>query len=797
MSAKARKLILVLLLVTGLALAPAASASYHGDDGGGDEGTTDDGQPDYTAKWKGIKTSLSNGNVGQAHSTYNTTFAPHANASTTARDAIESGFSTLHGAEPGSLDYVAAKQQVDKAHYALAFANVEDEVSAGDADAARAWFGLLEAKFGTALAGSSTAFANASTQVELDAALATLTTEYRDVSLMKVHKEVTETPELLEAGEQATAVKEAAEGRWYYLGIQAHVAEVLGTEAETELRSELNELIEFAKQGDLATTQEEAREALEFVENYALATLPREKADAFSTIKSHISAGNVSAAQAHYEDEFGHEAEEYAARAHERVLGGFENLTAAQDADDEAEVAVQAQIVKKGILDVATKVAFTEFEEAAAEAEAGALQEGLEYYAVVAQKFGWDQGDAPEGVRAVGKFAATNAVGDADLDVAERATAEKYLDKVREEIEEVFIHWDDDAAKAREKAIEGVAYFHPASVYATQVLGEAPVEELQQELEKLYDATTAQDRAAADEAAAEAVKLLDQIESGGAEVTELDSLVNNLVGKVEFVLEEYEGYFEAKEAGDETEANTEMGEAQAFTKGAREKTLANEAILREADSEAVDEILANLDEVATVLNGSSHDDATLAQVETLVTETVSLLERIRTANVEGTVTVVLGAPTAGAEAGTFQVTVSLEGVPSDGGAFQAAVSFDPNVVKVTNVDVLADVGAGTVEDGKVRFNAAFTEAQGGTVEVSVLTLELVDETAETVNLEVTVEDLTDSQGEALGVKSIEGTTVDVASVGAGANGAPGFGTVLVLSVLGLAGAVGAALRRRG
>lgn len=757
-----------LLLSIALLAAPVLAGS-HGDQ-------ADDRAP--TQAWQDLKAGLSQGDVDQAREAYQASLAPHAEAFPGAAQAIEEALATAGNTTPDDLAYIAASQKADKATYAMAAANLAQAAEAGDTEQAQAWFELLATKFDGAdqLPETKAAVANL-TEVGLDGALAIFQAEYRDLITSKVYKETQETPELLEAGEQATAVKEAAEARWYHLSNQANVTQVLGQETSDHLVGELDELIEAALANDTEAASQEATEILTSLARFALATAPAEKAQAFSAYKAVIADGDLATANATYQAAFGEAAREYAPEAHDRTLAAFGDLEAALDQDDEAEAGVQAQILKKSVLEISHTVAFHELTEAE-------IHEAMEHVAVLTAKFGWaDQ--APERVLALGHIAAKDEVTDQQLDDAKRGVAEVFLSKVREETEEVFIHWEDPA-KTREKAVEGVLYYRPADGYVTDVLGASPAAELLEELEELYDATTARDRSAADQAAAEVTKLLDQVAADGGEVTELDALISNLRGKISFVGEEYRGYVEAQEAGDQQEADTELGEAKAFTQASLKKIQDNRATLDEADPQATDELVTTLEEVAELIEA----DAGLADVQAKVDDALALLDQIEQGTVPGTVTVNLGPPQ-GATAGTLEVPISLEGLPEGGVAFQARLSYDPGVLEATDVRSDLDVQADSIdtEAGTVTFNGASTGAPTGPI--AVITFEVLDADAGTTQVDLEVTELTDHQGKALGVKAVEGQDINLTTAstepGTGTAPAPGPGLAAVLAIVAMAG----------
>lgn len=734
---------------------------------------------DYAQKWSAIADHLDHGNVTKAQQIYNGTFQAPASAAPHAKTAVEEGFAAARGAGSSSTDYAVASQQIEKSLLAVAAANIDVAVADSDADEARAWFDVLDEKFGEELSASKAAFDNATDQ-DVAEAHATFLDEYRDLITAEVYHETAEVTGLIEGGEIGTAAKEAAEGRYYYASIQVHVRTVLGNQTGDTLTHELDELIDYAKAGNADEARKEAGEILDMLAHYALATAEDEKTEAYLEVKDHLEHEDLDAAETAYDEAFGEEADEYAASADARIRQAFTDAQAALDAGDEVEYEVQTQLIAKGILDVGTRVAFAELREEE-------IDEGLEYLGPVVEKFGW--ADEPnDGALAAGHAAADNAIDDDRFAQIKAGVSAKFLSKVRAETDEVFINWNQTAT-AREKAIEGVAYYQPARPYVVDILGEDPDRHLAQELRELYNATTAGDRAEAEDAADEVRTLLDQVESGGQEVTELDSLVNDLRGKIEFVLEEYRGYEEAKAAGDEDEASVEMGEAKAFTKGAKQKLKANRQILDEVDPEAVDQVIANLDEIWGILNNTGSID----RVDTLVTESVDLLVGLKAGPVEETVTLRFGTPEAG-DGGTAVVPVTLEGVPEDGFAFQAEITYDASVVTVEEVEVLTQVGSSTTGDGTVTFNAAATEAPGGTAAIAELTLTVDDPTARNVSLDVTVQELTDAQGEPLGLKAVEGADIDLASL-AGNGAIPGFAGVAALVAATLAAVALAAVRR--
>lgn len=742
---------LALLTVPLAALAPASAQS---------SGPAED--------FDSVTASLADGDAEAASSTYQETFAGPADHAPTAKQNVEDALATASQLDPDATEYALAAKTVEKGLLAVSYHATVQAALAGDGDTARAHLDVLTTAFdeGT-FADAEAAFEGAQGEALADAA-ATLNTSYREHVALETLHEAEEVPELIEAGETDQAAAEAAEAGGYALGLNQAVEASLGTDRAEDLRAHLGNLTQAALAEDADAAATAAEQVSAIVAEHGLATLPDEKFEAFHAYKDQLGEDRFEDAQATLDEAFGEEGREYAPEAFDSAL---EALAAAENATTEERAAdrtVQGQIAKKSVLEVAWTVGFHELRE-------GEIHEGLEYVAVNADKFGWTE-DRPERAHPLGLTAATGEAGAERVDAIRDALGDKHADKVREETEEVFINWDD-VETAREKAIEGVLYAAPAEAYFEAELGVDATSELLEEVDALYQATTDRDRDTADEAADEILTLLDQLAAGEG-ASDLEKVLVDLEGKIDFVAEEYRGYHEAKEAGDEGEAETEMGEARAFTNRSLSVVEENADMLQEADAEAYDTLVAHLEETEAILD----DTGSLEALEAEVDAALEALDAFRATQASGpAVDVEIG--TAEPADGAFVIPVRLVGVPEAGFSFQAQVGYDANAVTVEDVEVPADVGASTVEEDTVRFNAAGTGLDASTVTVARLTVQPVDASTE-ASFDVSVETLTDEAGEPMRQGNVTGTTVTMSDTGSGQAPAPAPGALVLVTVLG-------------
>jgi predicted SnoaL-like aldol condensation-catalyzing enzyme len=716
--------------------------------------------------WTAVTSALDEGDVDAARATYEDRFQPHADLVPEAREAVEAALDDARDAEPGTPAYRLAAQVVEKGLLAVSYHAALDAADEGDADASQAWFDVLATKFdgdGT-LAESKAAFQGVDGE-SLDDAAATLEAEYPALMASKVYGETEETPELLEAGQPGTAAKEAGEAVGYALGLQADLEAELGAEAADTLQDELGGLADAALAEDAETASAEATEILDLLATYGLATLPDEKVEAFHEMKDALDEGAYGDAEAAYEDGVGEHAGEYAPGAHERIKTALADARTAAEEDRDADVEVQHQLAAKGVLDVAWTVGFHELTE-------DEVHEALEHLAVVADKFGLAE-DPTDDQLLLGHLAVAGDLTDRQRQRLAAGLAAPFVDKVYEEVDETFFNWDDEAT-AREKAIEGVAYYLPIQDRVAEVLSEDDADHLEGELRALYNATTARDKPAAEAAADEARELLDAYDNAGEDVSELDAALGSLERTLSIITVEIDEYVEYKEEGNDAKAQEEIEESKAFIANAKSTVEDHRDQLEARDAEALSTLEDNMDEIETRLE----EERDLDGIPDLVDESVALLEAFEQEDPpEGPpVDLQVGTPEAAGDG--FRVPVRLVGVPADGFSVQATVTYDPSQIEVREVQIPQQVGAGTVGEGEVRFNAASTDPGGETAVAAYLHAAPVDG-ADTASLDVTVETLTDAAGEDRPVGDVTGTEVELASDG-GTAATPGFGLLAAL-----------------
>lgn len=780
-SAEARPSATLALFAAALVLLPAPTAmAQYGTDSG-----QDDGSLSYVEDWRSLKSHLADGNVSDARATYQAVFAGPAENRTGSQADIEAGLDAAANASgPDATAYAVASQQVKKSLLPVAWANAQAAHDDGDGDRAVAWAEILAAKFGGDVADRVRTLENASTAQEREAALEDLGEAYRDVSLAKAWAETAETPPLLEDGNVGTAAKEAAEARWYFEGVRPVAEDALGTDGADALVGELDELVAFAEAGDADAAATEAGEIQEGLSELGLATLPDEKVEAWSELKTHLDEGDVDAAEAAYQDELAGEIEEYAPAAHDRILGAFDDARTAQADGDEATYEVHTQLVAKGVLDGATRVGLHELDES----EVG---EALEYLAIPADKFGWTADASGEAGLTLGQVSASNAAASPAVDGVRADLYEAYSAKVLSEADEVAINWDD-APTAREKAIEGVAYYHPLEPDVARKLDEAQAAQIARDLQALYNATTDRNRSQADALIDDVKTAIEDYRAAGSDASEVDRALDKVRRLLDTIHAEIVEYEEYKAQGEDEEAQVEIEESKSFLSQMRSTLDEHEDPLRTRDEAAYDDLQEHLDAIDQRLQSGEN----VTEIKGLTDDAAATLDALEAAadgsgGDAGDVVVRLGDPAPGAEDGTVRVPVVLAGVPADGYAFQASVGYDPAVVEVVDVEVPAEVGASTVEEGTVRFNAASTGTDGGTVTAATLVLRPLDG-VETLSLNVTVEDLADGSGEPLQVQDVQDGDVDTASAASADVPAPGLAALALVA----AAALGLAALRR-
>lgn len=198
----------------------------------------------------------------------------------TTDELIVSAFDeALAAAEDGDAVQVNLdRQYVDKGIYKIAFEVLNEELAEGEVEESGPWFALLAEKFELYKDGEATGAALLFEELkrkpeELDRLRPEILNELRTTFLVKVEGEVAEAIEALEKGDTATAAEKAVEGLVYYLPIQPAVSTALGEEQAEQLFHELEELVEYSKEGNLEEARAEVEEITSILNSYKNATL--------------------------------------------------------------------------------------------------------------------------------------------------------------------------------------------------------------------------------------------------------------------------------------------------------------------------------------------------------------------------------------------------------------------------------------------------------------------------------------------------------------------------------------------
>lgn len=803
-------------VVTTTLVALALTASLPGviADGNGTE------HPDTIAlgaRWAAMKADLASGNVTGARATWDASFAPAAADMKVILAAVEDAFGAV-AAEPDAKTalYVSHAQIAEKGALAVAAAAVDAALANGNVDDARAWFSVLDTKFPgpDQLAASRATF----TESAPDAALlrTIFAGEYSDIIQAKVMKEAAETPILLTV-DPIAAAKEAGEALGYHLSIDADIRARLGTGTAQAMLSILSELLRGTLAGNEPSTVFAADAIREAIGGYAIARVDGARAAAASVVMSALDGDlDIDLAEAAYLAAFRADAEAVAPKDHARIMDAFAALRNGNDTSAGAATAPDRQIIKKGILAVAYHAALHHM-------DGGRADEALAHAAVLAAKFRWSA-ETPAYL-GLGRQAAANAEDPPARALFVREAQAIFVAKVQEEVEEVFLHWDAPA-KALEKAVEAEAYYQPLDSALRARIGPAEADRVVAELILLVAATREGDRARAESAQQGILRAMIHFDTGKAPEDDSAAIVHALVGKIRFVLEEYEGYHEALAQGDTDAADQEMAEAKAFLQSSRSQFTRDRNLFPHLTEEDVAKVEANFHSMAEIL-GELGD---IAAMRAIVQDQVVLLRGTAPVkdtpkeppadeagkpsgndgktNATGTVILTIGNVGAlGVD--TFKVAVTATGLPRDGAAIQLALTYDPKVLEATNVAVeFGDVKASRIDDatGRVLFNGAATGNVAAIETLATVTFRVRDASiAPTTKLAIVVEELTDAASKPLGVNAITGGVVDFTLAPAstpgnpdvkgdpGTSDTPGPAVMLVLGIVGLAALV---LRRR-
>lgn len=252
-------------------------------------------------------------------------------------------------------------------------------------------------------------------------------------------------------------------------------------------------------------------------------------AGAWSDVKAALKAGDADGARATYDDAFAARFSTLDPQLAAGIDRAFADFRAAGPGS--VERALASQVIDKGILHgawLATEDAIFR------EEDAGAAEP---WFGVLRSKFG---AATNESYVAFEQMRASSADFRDHREEFRALVLGIFAGKVREEIEETLLGWEDPTER-QVKATEGVAYYGPLHAGVERILGLAPAEELRQAIDALAQAAASGDRAAADAAAGDALMLLDSYEAGGAQ-TGATQAVSQFLSAVKLVVNEYDAY---------------------------------------------------------------------------------------------------------------------------------------------------------------------------------------------------------------------------------------------------------------
>lgn len=214
--------------------------------------------------------------IEDARSLYESVFQGEAQELTPATDElITTAFDeAVSAAQDGDAVQVNLdRQRVDKGIYKIAFEVLNEELAEGKIEASEPWFAILAEKFELYKDGEATGAALLFEELhrkpeELDRLRPQILEELQTTFLVKVEGEVAEAIEALKNGDTATAAEKAVEGLVYYLPIQPAVGTTLGEEQAEQLFHELEELVEYSREGNLEEAEHEAEEITSILTSY-------------------------------------------------------------------------------------------------------------------------------------------------------------------------------------------------------------------------------------------------------------------------------------------------------------------------------------------------------------------------------------------------------------------------------------------------------------------------------------------------------------------------------------------------
>jgi hypothetical protein len=153
-----------------------------------------------------------------------------------------------------------------------------------------------------------------------------------------------------------------------------------------------------------------------------------------------------------------------APESHSRIQRAFEGALVAAQGNEGVRFSVQSQFIKKGMLDLAWRVAWFHL---TAQPDAHLAHA---WYLILEDKFGWDPDDPA--YQAMDAILQDHTKIEEERDSLKEAALGVFASKVREEVLEVEAFMTTDLDTARVKAAEALAYYYPLQEDLEARLGE-------------------------------------------------------------------------------------------------------------------------------------------------------------------------------------------------------------------------------------------------------------------------------------------------------------------------------------
>ncbi len=336
---------------------------------------------------------------------------------------------------------------------------------------------------------------------------------------------------------------------------------------------------------------------------------------------------------------------------------------------------------------------------------------------------------------------ASAAVGPADSATAALDQIDELLATIIEEVEaEEF-----DEAFTLVERLEGLIEAN------RELLIEAAGELAETELAEVEEFIGRLESALEEENAEDALNAAEVIRGEFAEIREA------LVGEADSATAALDQIDELLATVDEEIEEGEFGEALTFVERLEGLIEANRELLVDAAGDVAEEELAEIEEIIgrleTALEDESAEDAQSA-LEVIREEVAEIREALEgTDNEAASATVAVGSVEV-ASGETATVSLDVAGLSAPLGAYNVTVSYDPSVVELVDVSVTygtplpepqIDNEAGTVRIQGIKPE----DAQSGDLTIAEMTFEAVGSSGSSSELTPSVDELSDSDGQAI------------------------------------------------